>query len=84
MTLKELFTKVKQFKTERDYKLKFWYLEIYNENIHDLLSIKVIVKNIKDTKESISETQKSRLVEAAKMYYLSQISEIIQRNKNIN
>ena len=37
LTLKELFTKVKQFKTERDYKLKFWYLEIYNENIRDLL-----------------------------------------------
>ena len=29
---------------------------------------------LKDTKESISETQKSRLVEAAKMYYLSHSS----------
>ena len=37
LTLKELFTKVKQFKSEREYKLKFWYLEIYNENIRDLL-----------------------------------------------
>ena len=37
LTLQELFTKVKQFKTEREYKLKFWYLEIYNENIRDLL-----------------------------------------------
>ena len=37
LTLKELFTKVKQFKNEREYKLKFWYLEIYNENIRDLL-----------------------------------------------
>ena len=37
LTLKELFNKVKILKTERQYKLKFWYLEIYNENIRDLL-----------------------------------------------
>ena len=37
LTLAELFNKVKQFKNEREYKLKFWYLEIYNENIRDLL-----------------------------------------------
>ena len=37
LTLKELFNKVKMFKSERQYKLKFWYLEIYNENIRDLL-----------------------------------------------
>ena len=37
LTLKELFSKVKLLKSERQYKLKFWYLEIYNENIRDLL-----------------------------------------------
>ena len=37
LTLKELFNKVKILKSERQYKLKFWYLEIYNENIRDLL-----------------------------------------------
>ena len=37
LTLAELFNKVKAFKNEREYKLKFWYLEIYNENIRDLL-----------------------------------------------
>ena len=37
LTLKELFNKVKLLKAERQYKLKFWYLEIYNENIRDLL-----------------------------------------------
>ena len=37
LTLKELFNKVKLLKSERQYKLKFWYLEIYNENIRDLL-----------------------------------------------
>ena len=36
LTLKELFNKVNSF-NDRDYKLKFWYLEIYNENIRDLL-----------------------------------------------
>ena len=36
LTLRELFNKVNSF-SDRDYKLKFWYLEIYNENIRDLL-----------------------------------------------
>ena len=36
LTLRELFNKVNSF-DDRDYKLKFWYLEIYNENIRDLL-----------------------------------------------
>ena len=36
LTLKELFREVDKYK-EREYKMKFWYLEIYNENIRDLL-----------------------------------------------
>ena len=36
LTLKELFREVDKYK-EREYKIKFWYLEIYNENIRDLL-----------------------------------------------
>ena len=36
LTLRELFLKVNSF-NDREYKLKFWYLEIYNENIRDLL-----------------------------------------------
>ena len=36
LTLEELFSKVNSF-YDRDYKLKFWLLEIYNENIRDLL-----------------------------------------------
>ena len=36
LTLEDLFTKVNKYK-DREYKLKFWYLEIYNENIRDLL-----------------------------------------------
>ena len=36
LTLQDLFKKVNKYK-DREYKLKFWYLEIYNENIRDLL-----------------------------------------------
>ena len=36
LTLEDLFQKVNKYK-DREYKLKFWYLEIYNENIRDLL-----------------------------------------------
>ena len=35
-TLKELFSEIKLY-PERSYKIKLWYLEIYNENIRDLL-----------------------------------------------
>jgi len=35
-TLKELFNEIKLY-PERSYKIKLWYLEIYNENIRDLL-----------------------------------------------
>ena len=36
LTLEDLFGKINKYK-DREYKLKFWYLEIYNENIRDLL-----------------------------------------------
>ena len=36
LTLRDLFNKVNSF-NDREYNLKFWYLEIYNENIRDLL-----------------------------------------------
>ena len=42
LTLRELFNKVNSF-NDREYNLKFWYLEIYNENIRDLL--KFMAKN---------------------------------------
>lgn len=38
LTLEELFDKISFYSTEREYKLKLWYLEIYNENIRDLLN----------------------------------------------
>ena len=36
LTLRELFNKIKSY-PEREYTVKLWYLEIYNENIRDLL-----------------------------------------------
>ena len=36
LTLKDLFNKIKKY-CEREYTVKLWYLEIYNENIRDLL-----------------------------------------------
>ena len=38
-TLKELYKKIKEYKN-REYLIKLWYVEIYNENIRDLLSNK--------------------------------------------
>lgn len=38
LTLQELFNKIEEYSSEREYKVKLWYIEIYNENIRDLLS----------------------------------------------
>lgn len=38
LTLKELFHKIDLNSSDREYKVKLWYIEIYNENIRDLLS----------------------------------------------
>jgi len=38
LTLKELFDKISFYSSEREFKVKLWYIEIYNENIRDLLS----------------------------------------------
>ena len=58
LTLKELFNKVNSF-NDREYKLKFWYLEIYNENIRDLLKFMGRNKsygNLDNTDNNISLT----------------------------
>ena len=38
-TLRELYKKIKEYKN-REYLIKLWYVEIYNENIRDLLNNK--------------------------------------------
>ena len=52
LTLRELFNKVNLL-NDREYKLKFWYLEIYNENIRDLL--KFINKNNNNLENTSNE-----------------------------
>lgn len=36
-TLEELFRKINQSSDEKEFNIKLWYLEIYNENLRDLL-----------------------------------------------
>ena len=38
LTLSELFEEINQTKSEKEYNVKVSYLEVYNENIRDLLS----------------------------------------------
>ena len=38
LTLQELFSKINSNSIVREYSVKLWYIEIYNENIRDLLS----------------------------------------------
>ena len=52
LTLRELFNKVNLL-SDREYKLKFWYLEIYNENIRDLL--KFVNKNNNNLENTSNE-----------------------------
>ena len=37
LSIDELFRAIEEYSTERDYKLKVAYVEVYNENIRDLL-----------------------------------------------
>ena len=38
LTLEELFNKISSNSLSREYNVKLWYIEIYNENIRDLLT----------------------------------------------
>ena len=38
LTLEDLFNKISSNSVVREYNVKLWYIEIYNENIRDLLS----------------------------------------------
>jgi kinesin family protein 18/19 len=40
LSIDELFTSIEKYSFERDYKLKISYVEVYNENIKDLLTDK--------------------------------------------
>ena len=60
LTLEELFSKVNSF-NDRDYKLKFWLLEIYNENIRDLLKFYNTEKNNNHNKNTLDTTSNEYL-----------------------
>ena len=81
LTLKELFNKVKILKSERQYKLKFWYLEIYNENIRDLLRF---MNQSNNTNNNIIEENESLDLreDPIKGIIVSGITEINVNNSN--
>ena len=87
LTLKELFNKVNSF-NDREYKLKFWYLEIYNENIRDLLKFMGRNKsygNLDNTDNNISLTTNEYLdlrEDPEKGIVVSGITEINVNNSN--
>ena len=87
LTLKELFNKVNSF-NDREYKLKFWYLEIYNENIRDLLKFMGRNKsygNLDNTDNNISLTSNEYLdlrEDPEKGIVVSGITEINVNNSN--
>ena len=79
LTLNELFNKLKILKSERQYKLRFWYLEIYNENIRDLLRF----MNQKNNTNVIEENDYLDLREdPIKGIVVSGITEINVNNSN--
>lgn len=63
LTLKELFDKISFFSSEREYKVKLWYLEIYNENIRDLLTSSLEYLDLReDPTKGISISNISELI----------------------
>lgn len=63
LTLKELFDKISFYSSEREYKVKLWYLEIYNENIRDLLTSSLEYLDLReDPTKGISITNISELI----------------------
>ena len=80
LTLEELFNKVNSF-ADREYKLKFWLLEIYNENIRDLLKF-YKNKNNKNALENTSNEYLDLREDPEKGIIVSNITEISVNNSN--
>ena len=82
LTLEELFNKVNSF-FDREYKLKFWLLEIYNENIRDLLKFyKNDNNNNKNALENTSNEYLDLREDPEKGIVVSNITEISVTNSN--
>lgn len=47
-TLKELFTKIRDFKIDRNYNIRVSFLEIYNEQIRDLIMVSSDVLDLRE------------------------------------
>lgn len=47
-TLKELFNKMKDYKLDRDYKIRVSFLEIYNESLKDLIVVSADVLDLRE------------------------------------
>lgn len=47
-TLKELFTKIKDYKIDRSYNIRVSFLEIYNEQIRDLIMVSSEVLDLRE------------------------------------
>ena len=80
LTLEELFNKVNSF-FDREYKLKFWLLEIYNENIRDLLKF-YKTDNNKNALENTSNEYLDLREDPEKGIVVSNITEISVTNSN--
>ena len=80
LTLEELFNKVNSF-SDREYKLKFWLLEIYNENIRDLLKF-YKNENNKNALENTSNEYLDLREDPEKGIIVSNITEISVNNSN--
>ena len=47
-TLKELFTKIKDYRIDRNYNIRVSFLEIYNEQIRDLIMVSSEVLDLRE------------------------------------
>ena len=51
LSIEELFRSIESYTTERDYMIKVSYVEVYNENIKDLLADKANIDEYLDLRE---------------------------------
>ena len=62
LTLDELFSKIEEQATNKDFVVKVSYLEIYNENIRDLLTTEDINLDLREDKKKISVPGLSEII----------------------
>lgn len=75
LTLQELFNKIASNSLVRDYNVKLWYIEIYNENIRDLLS------NTDENLDLREDHNKGLIVSGVNELTVTSANEVIQSLK---